>query len=125
MVERIEYIEAVQRGQEKEEHGIQVVVKSSLNRMKRSVEYWAKMSRDPHKEIQGQWTRCQKHWDKINKIMKYIGLPEFETPDKFIDLSEVVKLYVEQDSLWTEEFAKITDARPGQVQQFAEHPIRA
>jgi hypothetical protein len=57
--------------------------------------------------------------------MKDSGLPEFGTPDEFIDLSDVFKLYVEQDSLWTEEFAKITDARPGQVQQFAEHPIRA
>jgi hypothetical protein len=46
-VERLEYIEAVQRGREKEEHGIQLVGKSSLNRMKRSIEYWAKMSRRP------------------------------------------------------------------------------
>jgi hypothetical protein len=57
--------------------------------------------------------------------MKDFELPKFGTPNNFIDLSEVVKLYVEQDSLWIEEFAKITDARLGQVQQFAEHPIRA
>jgi hypothetical protein len=57
--------------------------------------------------------------------MKDFELPKFGTPNKFIDLSEVVKLYVEQDSLWIEEFAKITDARLGQVQQFAEHMIRA
>jgi hypothetical protein len=57
--------------------------------------------------------------------MKDIGLPEFGTPDKFIDLSDVVKLHAKQDSLWTEELAKMTDARPGQVQQFTEPPIRA
>jgi hypothetical protein len=33
-VERLEYIEAVQQGREKEEHGIQMVGKSSLDRMK-------------------------------------------------------------------------------------------
>jgi hypothetical protein len=48
--------------------------------------------------------------------MKYVGIPEFGTPDKFIDLSKVVKLYAENDSLWTEEFTKIIDARLGQVQ---------
>jgi hypothetical protein len=57
--------------------------------------------------------------------MKDAKFPKFNTPDNFIDLSDVVKLHAEQDSLWTEEFAKIVDARPGQVQQFAEHPIRA
>jgi hypothetical protein len=57
--------------------------------------------------------------------MKDVGLPEFGTPDEFINLSDVFQLYAEQDSLWTEEFTKITGARPGQVQQFAEHPIRA
>jgi hypothetical protein len=57
--------------------------------------------------------------------MKDVGLPEFGTPDEFINLSDVFKMHAEQDSLWTEECTKITDARPGQVQQFAEHPIRA
>jgi hypothetical protein len=44
--------------------------------------------------------------------MKDVGLPEFDTPDEFINLSDVFQLYAEQDSLWTEEFAKITGARP-------------
>jgi hypothetical protein len=57
--------------------------------------------------------------------MKDSGLPEFDTPDESTNLSDVFKLYAEQDSLWTEEFAKIIDARPGQVQQFMEHPMRA
>jgi hypothetical protein len=80
VVERLEYIEAVQQGREQERHGIRLVGKSSLDRMKRSVEYWAKMSRDPHREIQEQWAKCQKHWGKINKVMKDVGLPEFGHP---------------------------------------------
>jgi hypothetical protein len=92
-----------------------MIGKSSLNHMKRSAEYWAKMSQDPHREIQEQWTMCKENWDKINKIMKDVGLPKFGTPDNFIELSDVVKLHVEQDSLWTEEFSKITDAQPWQV----------
>jgi hypothetical protein len=37
----------------------------------------------------------------------------------------VFKIHAEKDSLWAEKCAKVTDAKPGQVQQFAEHPIRA
>jgi hypothetical protein len=125
VVEILEYIEAVQEGRDKEKHGIEMIGKSSLNRMKRSTEYWAKMSQEPHREIQEQWTRCKKHWDKINKIMKDFGLPEFGTPDNFIALRDVVKMHAEQDALWTEEFAKIVGVRPRQVKKFAEHPIRA
>jgi hypothetical protein len=104
MVKRLEYIEAVQQGRDKEKHGIEVIGESSLNRIKCSTEYWAKMSRDPHQEIQEQWTRCNKHWDTIKKIMKDSRLLEFDTPDNFIDLSNVVKIHAEQDSLWTKEF---------------------
>jgi hypothetical protein len=57
--------------------------------------------------------------------MKYVGLLEFNTHDNLIDLSDMVKLHAEQDALWTEEFEKIADARPGQVQQFTEHPIKS
>jgi hypothetical protein len=57
--------------------------------------------------------------------MKDIGLPEFDTLVKFIDLSDVVKLHAKQDSLWIEELENITDVKPGQVRQFTEYPIRA
>jgi hypothetical protein len=113
VVERLEYIEAVQQGREKENHGIRLVGKSSLDRMKKSVEYWAKMTWDPHREIQEQWAKCQKHWGKINKVMKDVGLPEFGTPDEFTNLSDVFKMHSIQDSLWAEECAKIADAKPG------------
>jgi hypothetical protein len=115
-VERLEYIDAVQQGRDKEEHGIQMLGKSSLNRMKRSVEYWAKMSQDPRREIQKQWVRCEKHWGKINKAMKDIGLPDFGTPDNFVDLCDIVESHAKKDSRWAEELMKMTDAVPGQVQ---------
>jgi hypothetical protein len=78
-VERIEYIGAVQQGRDKEEHDIRVLSESSLDRIKRSVEYWEKMSREPHQEIQGKWAKCERHWMKINRVMKDIRLPEFGT----------------------------------------------
>jgi hypothetical protein len=40
VVEILEYIEVVHQGQEKEEQGIRMMGKSSLNRMKWSAEYW-------------------------------------------------------------------------------------
>jgi hypothetical protein len=115
-VERIKYIDAVQQGRDKEEHDIQMLRKSSLDRMKRSTEYWAKMSQEPHREIQEQWAKCEKHWGKINKAMKDIRLPEFGTPDDFVDLCDIVESHTKQDSLWAEELAKVTDTMPGQVQ---------
>jgi hypothetical protein len=69
--------------------------------------------------------RCNKNWGKIKKIMKDVELPEFSTPDNFIDLNNVVKMHAEEDALWTEEFTKIADAKPGQVRKFTEHLIRA
>jgi hypothetical protein len=64
---------------------------SSLDRIKRSSEYWAKMSREPHQEIQEQWAKCEKHWGKINKAMKDIRLPEFGMPNDFVDLHDIVE----------------------------------
>jgi hypothetical protein len=57
--------------------------------------------------------------------MKDVELPEFDTPDKFVDLSNVVKLHAKQDSLWTEELIKMIDVRPWKVKQFTKPPIRA
>jgi hypothetical protein len=77
-------------------------------------------SRNPRK-----WAKCEKNWIKINRVMKDIGLPEFGTPDDFVDLRDIVKSHTEQDSSWAEEIAKVTDMAPGQVRQFMEHPIKA
>jgi hypothetical protein len=48
--------------------------------------------------------------------MRDIGLPEFGTPDDFVDLRDIVKSHVEQDSSWVVEIAKVVDMAPGQVQ---------
>ena len=57
--------------------------------------------------------------------MKDIGLPNFDTLDTFIDLSDMVKFHAEKDLICIEELTKMTNARPGQVQRFTEPPIRA
>jgi hypothetical protein len=61
---------------------------------------------------------------KINKAMKDIGLPEFNTPDNFVDLCDIVESHTKQDLLWAEELAKVADTMPGQVKIFMEHAIR-
>jgi hypothetical protein len=52
------------------------------------------MAREPHREIQEKWTKCEKRWIKINRVMKDIGLPKFGTPDDFVDLRDIVKMHV-------------------------------
>jgi hypothetical protein len=94
-VERTEYINTVQKGRDVEEHDIQVLMESSVNCIRKSTEYWVKMSREPHREIQEKWI-------KINRVMKDIILPEFGTPNDFVDLRDIVKSHVEQDSSWAE-----------------------
>jgi hypothetical protein len=102
-----------------------VLNESNLDRIRKSTEYWEKMAQEPHREIQEKWARCEKNWIKINRVMKDIELPEFGTPDDFVDLRDIVKSHTEQDSSWAEEIAKVTDTTPGQVRQFMEHPIKA
>lgn len=124
-VEKIDYISAVQKGRDAKEHDIRVLRESNIDRIRKSIEYWVKMSREPHREIQEKWAMCEKNWIKINRVMKDIKLPEFGTPDDFVDLRDIVKSHTEQDSSWAEEIAKVTDMAPGQVRQFMEHPIKA
>jgi hypothetical protein len=57
--------------------------------------------------------------------MKDIGLPEFGSPEDFVDLHDIVKQHAEQDSTWTVEITKVESMAPGQVQHFMEHPIKA
>jgi hypothetical protein len=106
--QKIDYIGAVQQGRDKEEHNIQVLSESSLDRIKRSIEYWDKMSQEPHREIQDNRAKCEKHWGKISKEMKDIGLLEFDTPDDFTDLRNIVESHAKKDSSWDERLAKVT-----------------
>jgi len=56
--------------------------------------------------------------------MKSIDLPEFGSPKDFVDLHDIVKIHVEQDSTWTSEITQVESMAPRQVQQFMEHPIK-
>jgi len=57
--------------------------------------------------------------------MRDIGLPEFDTPDDFVNLQDIVKFHVEEDSSWVSEIEKVANMALGQVHQFMEHPIKA
>jgi hypothetical protein len=115
-MERIDYISAVQQGRDAEEHDIQVLRERNIDRIRKSTEYWVKMAQEPHREIQEKWAECEKSWTKINRAMRDIDLPEFGTPDDFVDLRDIVKSHAEQDSSWAAEIEKVADMVPGQVQ---------
>jgi hypothetical protein len=83
------------------------------------------MAQEIHREIQDKWVECKKSWSKINREMRDIGLPEFDTPGDFVDLCDIVKLHVEQDSPWVVEIEMVANMVSGQVQQLMEHPIKA
>jgi hypothetical protein len=91
---------------------------SNIDRIKKSIEYWAKMAWEPHREIQEKWAKCEKSSVKINKAMKDIGILELGMPDDFVDLGDTVKSHTEQDSSRAKELAKVIDTTPGQVRQF-------
>jgi hypothetical protein len=47
VVERIDYINAVQKGQDVEEHDIRVLRDINIDRIRKLDEYWVKMAQDP------------------------------------------------------------------------------
>jgi hypothetical protein len=98
---------------------------SNIDQIRKAVKYWVKMAQEPQREIQKKWAECEKGWEKINREMKGIDLPEFGSPEDFVDLHDIVKRHAEQDSTWTTEITKVASMVPGQVQQFMEHPIKA
>jgi hypothetical protein len=55
VVEIIDYISVVQKGQDAEEHGIQVLRDSSISQIKKATEYWVSMAQEPQWEIQKKW----------------------------------------------------------------------
>jgi hypothetical protein len=73
-----------------------------------------------------KWVKNERNWVKINKEKKDIKLPEFSMPGDFIDLCDIFKSHIEQDSSWAEELENVTDTREsGQVRQFMEHSIKS
>jgi hypothetical protein len=125
VVERIDYINTVQQGRDVEEHGIWVLRDRSIDRINKSVEYWVKMAQEPHQEIQEKWVECERSWSNINRAMRDIALPKFNTPEDFVDLHDIVKLHVEHNSSWAADIEKVENMALGQVQQFMEHSIKA
>jgi hypothetical protein len=98
VVERINYISAVQKGRDGKEHDIQVLRDININQIRKAIEYWVKLSKEPQREIQEKWTKCEKRWENINHEMKGIDLLEFRSLEDFINLYEIVKKHAEQDS---------------------------
>jgi hypothetical protein len=47
--------------------------------------------------------------------MRDIDLPEFGTPDDFVDLHDIAKLHAEQESSSATEIEKVDNMVPGQV----------
>jgi hypothetical protein len=74
-VERIDYINMVQKGRHVEEHDIRVLRDNVIDSMRKATKYWVKMAEEPQREIQEKWDDCEKSREKINWEMKDIGLP--------------------------------------------------
>jgi hypothetical protein len=108
-VEIIDYINAVQKGRDAEEHDIQVLRDNNIDQIRKVVKYWVKMAQEPQREIQEKWVDCERSWVNINREMKDIGLPEFGSPEDFVDLHDIVKQHAEQDSTWTAEIEKVVN----------------
>jgi hypothetical protein len=83
------------------------------------------MAQETHQEIQNKWVECERSWNRINRAMRDIDLPEFGTPDDFVDLHDIVKLHAEQDSSWVVDIEKVANMAPSQVKKFMEHTIKA
>jgi hypothetical protein len=98
---------------------------SNISRIRKAVEYWVSMVQEPQRKIQEIWRECKKIWEKINREMKIIDLPEFGPPEDFVDLHDIVKRHTEKDSAWEAEISQISSMTPGQVKKFMEHLIKS
>jgi hypothetical protein len=124
-VEIIDYINAVKKCRDVEEHDIWVLRDSSIDQIRKAVKYWVKMAQEPQREIQEKWVDCERRWVNINLEMKYIVLLEFQSPEDFVDSHDIVKQHAEQDSAWTVEIEKAVSMDLGQVKNFMKHPMKA
>jgi hypothetical protein len=57
--------------------------------------------------------------------MKDIGLPEFISPEDFVDLHDIVKRNEKHDSTGEVEIVQVESVTPCQVHKFMEHLIKA
>jgi hypothetical protein len=90
-LELIDYINAVQKGRDLEEHDIQVLMDNNIFQIREATEYWVSMVQKPKQKIHERWGECEKIWEKINQDMENIDFPEFEPQKNFADLHDIVK----------------------------------
>jgi hypothetical protein len=74
------------------------------------------MAHEPQWEIQKKWVECEKGCENINRDIKGIGLPEFGSPEGFVNLHDIVKRHVEKDSAWEVELTHVESMALGQIQ---------
>jgi hypothetical protein len=55
VVEIIDYINSVQKGQYVKEHDIRVLRENNIDRINKVTEYWVKTPQEPQWEIQEKW----------------------------------------------------------------------
>jgi hypothetical protein len=87
----IDYISVIQKGRDVKEHDVQVLRDNNIDRIKKVAEYLVKMAQEPQCEIKEKWVICEKRWEKVNQEMKDISLPEFSSPEDFVNLHDRVK----------------------------------
>jgi hypothetical protein len=93
-----------------------VLSENNIDHIRKYTEYWVKMAQEPQREIQEKWAYCKRSWTNINWDMRDIGLPEFSSPEEFVDMHDIVKQHEKQDLSWTVEISKVANMAPGQVQ---------
>jgi hypothetical protein len=55
VVERIDYINMIQKGREVEDHDIRVLRDKIIGQIRKETKYWVKMAQEPQWEIQEKW----------------------------------------------------------------------
>jgi hypothetical protein len=62
-----------------------------------AAEYWVNLSIKPKIRMEEQWSTCLKSWEKINKAMIDLQLPNFGSLEDFLGLEEVMSKFQESD----------------------------
>jgi hypothetical protein len=98
---------------------------SNIARIRKEVEHWVSMVQEPQRKMQERWGECEKSWEKINREMRNIDLPEFGPPEDFSDLHDIVKQHEEKDLAW--EVEDFTDFKhdPGSSEEVHGTPIKS
>jgi hypothetical protein len=71
------------------------------------------MAPEPCWEILENKSSMEGSVSKLMKAINDIGIPEFGTPDGFVELHEIIKSHTKQDSLWAKILVKVIDTMSG------------